>query len=68
MFAYFWDRDSRMHCTKDVSDYQSASPGAWIKLDVLALRSGADTVESNRTLDCRIDALDGDSDDALLVI
>lgn len=57
-----------MHCTKDVGDYQTASTGVGIELDILALWSGADTVKSNRTLDSSVDALDGDSDNAPLII
>jgi len=57
-----------MHCAKDVGDYQPASTGIGIKLDILALWSGADTIKSNRTLNSSVDALDGDSDNAPLII
>ena len=57
-----------MHGAKNVGDYQSTSTGVGIELYVLAFRSGANTIESNRTLDCGVDALDCDSDNAPLVL
>lgn len=60
--------DLRMHCAKDVGDYQSTSAGAGIKFDVLAIRSSADSVEGNRTLNCSVDAFDCDPNDTSLII
>lgn len=60
--------DLRMHSTKNVGNYQSTGTGVGIKLDILASRSGANTVESNRALDCGVDALDSNADDAPLVL
>lgn len=57
-----------MHCTKDIGDYQSPSTGIGIELDVLAIRSSANTVESDRTLNCSVDAFHCYTDDAPLVV
>lgn len=69
MYGYvLFGFDLRMHGSKNVGNYQSSGTGAGIELDVLAVRSSANTVESNRTLDCGVDALDGDSNNSPLVI
>ncbi len=58
----------RMHCTKDVGNHQSPSAGFGVELDVLAIRGGSNTVKSDRTLDCGVNALHCDADDAPLVV
>ena len=58
----------RMHCSENVGDYQSTCSGVGIELDVFALGSSTDTVKSDCALDCSIDALDGNSNDAPLVV
>lgn len=57
-----------MHCAEDVGDDQSTSTRVSIELDVLAFRCGSDTVKSNRTLNSGVDAFDGDSYNAPLVV
>lgn len=57
-----------MHGAKYVGDDQSTCPGAGVELYVLTIRSGTNTVEGNRTLNCGVDALDCDSNDASLVV
>jgi hypothetical protein len=62
------DFDLRMHGSKDIGNYQPTGAGVGIKLYVLAVGSGTNTVESDRTLDSGIDAFDSDSNDAPLVL
>ena len=60
--------DLRMHGSKDIGNYQPTGTGIGIKLYVLAVGSGANTIESDRTLDSGIDAFDSDPNDAPLVV
>lgn len=60
--------DLRMHSAKDIGDYQSTSTSVGVKLYILAVGSGTNTVESDRTLDCGVDTLDSDSNDTPLVV
>ena len=60
--------DLRMHSAKDIGHYQATSTSVGVKLYVLAAGKSTNTVKSNRTLDCGVDALDSNSDNAPLVV
>jgi hypothetical protein len=60
--------DLRMHGAKDVGHYQAASTSVGVKLYVLAAGKSTNTVEGNRTLNCGVNALDGNSDNTPLVV
>lgn len=60
--------DLRMHGAEDVGNYQATSTSVGVEFYVLAVGSSTNTIESDRTLDCSVDTLDSDSDDAPLVV